>query len=113
VLATFFCFFALFLPVTLFHVGRRINRRFGRKNRLTRWFVFEPKIAVWVNFGRKMLAYIMTIWNILRPFGVIYGRFVINCDYLVYFFLLWYVLAKKNLTTLIKNCFVVHSVATL
>jgi hypothetical protein len=25
---------------------------------------------------RKMLSYFMTIWNILVPFGIIYGRLV-------------------------------------
>jgi hypothetical protein len=30
----------------------------------------------WRALERKMLVYFMTIWNILRPFGIIYGRFV-------------------------------------
>jgi hypothetical protein len=41
---------------------------------------FKPKIPIWVNFGgprnEKMLLYFMTIWNILWPFGIIYGRVV-------------------------------------
>jgi hypothetical protein len=31
--------------------------------RVARWFIFQPKIPIWVN-----LIYLMTIWNILRTF---------------------------------------------
>jgi hypothetical protein len=31
---------------------------------------------IWRALERKMLPYCMTIWNILVPFGVIYGRLV-------------------------------------
>jgi hypothetical protein len=44
------------------------------------WRVLEWKI--WVDF--------MTIWNILRPFGIVCG----------YFFPFWYVRTTKNLATL-------------
>jgi hypothetical protein len=43
----------------------------------------------------------MVIWNILRPYGIIYGRlwsFGI-------FFLIWYVLTKKDLATLVPMLF--------
>jgi hypothetical protein len=33
----------------------------------------------------KMLVYFMTIWNILRPFGIFY-------DHLQYFIAIWYIL---------------------
>jgi hypothetical protein len=53
------------------------------------------------NFGKiwrvlewKMLLYFMTIWNILRPFGIIYGL-------LVQFVVIWYVWTEKNLATLL------------
>jgi hypothetical protein len=36
----------------------------------------------------------MTIWNILRPFGIIYGL-------LVQFVVIWYVWTEKNLATLL------------
>jgi hypothetical protein len=41
--------------------------------RVARWFVFKPKIQIWVNFGEP--------WNgkccyILRPFGKSYGHLV-------------------------------------
>jgi hypothetical protein len=47
-------------------------------HKVARWFVFKPKIPIWVNFGGayvdwKMLIYFMTIWNILRVFGIIYS----------------------------------------
>jgi hypothetical protein len=74
-------------------------------NRVARWFVLKPKNP---NFGKiwralkwKMLLYLMTIWNIVRPFGIIYGL-------LVQFVVIWHFLQfgmfgpKKNLATL--NC---------
>jgi hypothetical protein len=30
----------------------------------------------WRALEWKMLAYFITIWNVLRPFGIIYGRLV-------------------------------------
>jgi hypothetical protein len=41
---------------------------------------------IWRALDWKMLSYIMTIWNILLPFGI--------------FLPLWYVKTKKNLATL-------------
>jgi hypothetical protein len=59
------------------------------------------------NFGKfcrvlqwKILVYFMTIWSILRPFGIFYGH-------LVYFAVIWYIFpvfvfcTKKNLATLL------------
>jgi hypothetical protein len=41
--------------------------------RVARWYLFKPKIPIWLNFGGaselKMLVYFMVIWNILQPFG--------------------------------------------
>jgi hypothetical protein len=52
--------------------------RLGR--RVARGFVFKPKIPnlgkFWGTFECQMLVYSMTIWNILWPFGIIYGRLV-------------------------------------
>jgi hypothetical protein len=39
----------------------------------------------WSALESKMSLYFMTIWNILWPFGKIYGR-------LVYFVVIWYIL---------------------
>jgi hypothetical protein len=51
--------------------------------RVARWFIFKPKILIWVNFGGPYIEkywYIgMAIWNILRTFGIFYdplGKFV-------------------------------------
>jgi hypothetical protein len=41
----------------------------------------------------------MTIWNILRPFGIIYGLLV-NLVVIWYFWSFWNVWTKKNLATL-------------
>jgi hypothetical protein len=41
----------------------------------------------WRTLEWKMLVYFVTIWNILRPFGIIYGRLVkVVCGNLVYFY---------------------------
>jgi hypothetical protein len=49
---------------------------------VARWFVFKPKIPIWVNFGgycnRKS-------WYILWPFGLFYGHWK-------YFMAIWYIL---------------------
>jgi hypothetical protein len=49
---------------------------------------FQTKNPTWGKFWRalqmKMLVYFMTIWIILWPFGIIYGR-------LVYFVVIWYI----------------------
>jgi hypothetical protein len=42
-------------------------------SRVARWFVFTPKVPIWVNFGGP--------WNgkcqhVLRPFGIFYGLLV-------------------------------------
>jgi hypothetical protein len=49
--------------------------------RVARWFIFKPKIPIWVNFGgpwngKCWYMYFMTIRNTSRPFGIIYGRLV-------------------------------------
>jgi hypothetical protein len=52
-------------------------------NRVARWFIFKPKIPIWVNFGKKLI-YFMAIWNILLTFGIFY-------DHLVFFVFIWYI----------------------
>jgi hypothetical protein len=56
--------------------------------RVARWFIFKPKIPILVKYGGpwncKLLLYFMTIRNILRPIGIIYGLLVyIVCGHLV------------------------------
>jgi hypothetical protein len=57
--------------------------------RLARWYMFKPKIPIRVNFGgpsngKCWLIYFMTIWTILRTFGIFY-------DYFVNFMIIWYI----------------------
>jgi hypothetical protein len=51
---------------------------------------------IWRALQWKMLLNVMTIWNILGPFGIIYG---ILWSFGI-FFSFWYVWTKKNLATL-------------
>jgi hypothetical protein len=51
----------------------------------------------------KMLVYIMTVWNILRPFGIMYvWPFCYKLWSFGIFFPLWYVWTKKYLATLLR-----------
>jgi hypothetical protein len=74
--------------------------------RVARWFVFKPKIPIWVNFGVSCNG---KSWYILWPFCLLF------C-YWKYFRAIWYILwsfsiffhvlvfcTKKNLATLILN----------
>jgi hypothetical protein len=75
-----------------------INDRFTQFvllfSRVARWYIFKPKIPILVHFGgpwnRKgcyiiwpfgisngHLEYQTAIWNIKRPFGILYGHLVI------------------------------------
>jgi hypothetical protein len=50
--------------------------------RVARWYVFKPKIPIWVNIGgpwngKVWYTYSVDIWNILWTFGIFYGRLVI------------------------------------
>jgi hypothetical protein len=70
--------------------------------RVARWYIFRPKIPIWVNFRGtrelKMLVYFMVIGHILRPFGVFYGHLVKLCrSDLVYFFPFWHNVSRKIL----------------
>jgi hypothetical protein len=63
-------------------------------SRVARWFVFKPKIKIWVNFGGsccgKYLVYFMTIWSTLRPLEIFYGHFV-------YFVVIWYIFPRFDI----------------
>jgi hypothetical protein len=71
--------------------------------RVARWFVFEPKIPIWINFGGPCDG---RCWYILWPFGLFYGHLSILYGLLVYFMVIWYIFpvlvsfSKKNLATL-------------
>jgi hypothetical protein len=64
--------------------------------RVARWFIFNPKIQIWVNFGgcwngKCWNIMYMAIWNILRTFGIFYvWPFGTFCVDLVHFFRFWY-----------------------
>jgi hypothetical protein len=64
--------------------------------RVARWFVFKPKIQIWVTFG---VPWIGKCWYVLWPFGIFH-------DLLVHFVFIWYIFpvlascSKKNLATL-------------
>jgi hypothetical protein len=47
---------------------------------------FQPKIPIWINIGgpRNGKSLVYLIWNILLPFGIIYGRSVQFLD-------IWYI----------------------
>jgi hypothetical protein len=64
------------------------GRRCATRIRVARWFVFKPKISIWVNLERKWnvtenvvifydhLAHFSIIWYNLWPFGIVCGHFV-------------------------------------
>jgi hypothetical protein len=60
----------------------------GADYRVARWFVFKTKNPnlgqFWKSLEWKMLLYFMIIWNILWPFGIMYGS-------LVQFVVIWYI----------------------
>jgi hypothetical protein len=73
-------------------------------SRVARWFVFKPKIPIWVNFGGswngKSWYIYMTIWRILLPLEI----FNVHLVYLSSFGIFSPVLvfcSKKNLATLV------------
>jgi hypothetical protein len=53
-------------------------------DRVARWYIFRPKIAIWVNFGGSCNERCWYIWSILRPLD----KF---CGHLVYFVIIWYI----------------------
>jgi hypothetical protein len=54
---------------------------------VARWFVFKPKIPIWVSFGGSCYA---KYWYILWPFGLVYGHWK-------YFMAIWYILWKLGI----------------
>jgi hypothetical protein len=63
--------------------------------RVATWFVFRPKIPIWVNFGGPWIG---KCWDILCSFGIFYGH-------LVYFFAIYYCYGNFDIFSLVLvNC---------
>jgi hypothetical protein len=52
--------------------------------RVARWFLFKPKLPIWVNFGGPQIG---KCWYILWPFGIYYWH--LGC-----FMTIWYILCS-------------------
>jgi hypothetical protein len=62
--------------------------------RVARWFIFKPKIPFMRVLQWQILVYFMTIWSILRPLEIIYGRLVYFMSF-GHFSPFWYFVPKK------------------
>jgi hypothetical protein len=59
-----------------------------------RWYISEPKIPIWVNFGGWCNG---RCRYILWPFGLVYIQsFGAFYDHLVYFMVIWYAVPKQS-----------------
>jgi hypothetical protein len=59
-------------------------------HRVARWHIIKTKINLgkfWSDLHWKLLVYFMSIWSILRQFGMF-------CGHLVYFIVIWYVFPR-------------------
>jgi hypothetical protein len=81
------------------HVKKRMLFRTSRVQiRVARWYIFKPKIPIWIDFGGSCngrcwyilspLVYFTAIWYILWSFGIFYWFIFPRCT-------------KENLATLI------------
>jgi hypothetical protein len=59
----------------------RLDHAAKHRVRVARWFVFKPKIPIWVNFGGSCYG---KSWYILWPLETLFGH-------LVYFVVIWYI----------------------
>jgi hypothetical protein len=50
-------------------------------DRVARWYIFKPKIPIWVNLGGPRNG---KLWDILFPFAMYWGH-------LVYLRAIWYI----------------------
>jgi hypothetical protein len=88
-------FFPFRYPISILHQAM-----------VARWYIFKPKILIWVNFGVACSA---RCWYILWPFGPFYCHFVyfIAILYILwsfwYIFPFWYVVARKIWQPYIKH----------
>jgi hypothetical protein len=81
--------------------------------RVARWFVFKPKIPIWVNFGGSCYG---KSWYILWPFGLFYGhwKYFMAIRYILWYFGIFFPVlvfwTKKNLASLVIIMKMGHSV---
>jgi hypothetical protein len=59
-------------------------------SKVARWHIFKQIILIWVNFGglwngKGCYVYSLAIWNMVLPFGTLYGHFVHSTS-------IWYIL---------------------
>jgi hypothetical protein len=97
------------IPIFLSQLSYLISNRNSQCFRIrfatsvARWFIFKPKIQIWVNFGRSCNG---RCFVFLGPFWLFYGQ-------MVHFMVIWYILlsfgiflpvlvycTEKNLATL-------------
>jgi hypothetical protein len=77
------------------NVRSQLRSRLGAKlvpRRVARWFVFKPKIPIWVDFGGSCYG---KSWYILLPFGLFYCHWKYLIGHLVDFVVIWYFGPKK------------------
>jgi hypothetical protein len=82
-------------------------KNFGLGARVARWYIFKPKIQIWVNFGGSWnekcwyiyghLGCLTTLWYILGPFGIFFPFWYTKMllyfmDILVYISVILYIL---------------------
>jgi hypothetical protein len=95
-LSELICF--AFEPISFF----RASQGKAVATRVARWYFFILKIPIWVNFWRILQRNIMSIWSILKLFGIFYG-------FLVNFMVIWYIFSflvcciKKNMASLVAT----------
>jgi hypothetical protein len=79
-------------------LGKIDQRNTTLHNRVARWYIFKPKIPLWVNFGRPWNR---KGWYILWPFGIHCGHLVIYLVAIWFIFPVLVYCVKKNLATLL------------
>jgi hypothetical protein len=55
------------------HCSTFSEKRFHTETRVARWYVFEPKIPIWVNLAGSWNG---KCWRILWSFGIFYVHLV-------------------------------------
>jgi hypothetical protein len=89
-----FNFFQLYVPIDL--VDKSVCQK--KRPRVARWFVFKPKIQIWVNFFRALqwkMYYIL--WSLGPFYGFCYilWTFGIIRSNMLYIFPFWYFVPRK------------------
>jgi hypothetical protein len=79
------CFRSGFLWSAHFRLILPAPLRLDVTARVARWYIFKPKISIWVNFGGYWNERFWRVleWKMLLYFGLFYGH-------LVYFVAIWY-----------------------